>query len=293
MSVKRAAREADLEVGSRVKVRRAREAGGDEELSATVYGISELGVAFQWEDGDVILRDTAPVSDVALAPAVKTALSQEASLPTALSQEAVKWSPCSTQENNAMVPHLMMSTLYQAYVARSSAHDDLHVVESDGAIAVHAKKEMKPHALVLLPFAQLDSGDKSKGVSVPLVIEIAGGHGEETTTATHRLRAKVTPKKITGGQERAVALVPFWALAASPASNAEVAAGEGKGWFKLEYQVVAMAVPSAPALSHDEGLWTKAGKTKSAVLRTVCLVNTGVVPKGSRLYVANKPPAAL
>ncbi len=79
-----------------------------------------------------------------------------------------------------------------------------------------------------------------------------------------------------------------------PVTGTGEAAASSQGWSELKYQTFTMDVPPAPALSQDGGGLKKTGKVKSSiVLKTIGMVNTEVVPKGSRLYVAHKPPTAL
>ena len=49
-----------------------------------------------------------------------------------LKRDAIKWAQCSTEASQDMLLHVTASILYQVYVARSSAHEDLHIINDGG-----------------------------------------------------------------------------------------------------------------------------------------------------------------
>ena len=80
-------------------------------------------------------------------------------------------------------------------------------------------------------------------------------------------------KKTTLSQGKAVAVVPFWAVATRPASATEAAAASGQGWSELKYQWISMGVPPAPSLNLEGGGCKKVGKAKpNIVLKTIAMV---------------------
>ena len=300
VSVKREAQEKHLDVGARVTAKRQRKNELEEIAEAIITEISDKGVVIKWEGG----KGTFPVSAIELAKE-----KEKDELPEDMLQhEAMKWSQCSTVENAEMLLHVIASTLYNVYVARSSAHEDLHVINIKGDVQLFATKEMKPGALVLLPFGALESVPDPKAAGVPVVLEIGGEKSGQTTQVEYQIRPKNTPKKATVTQEQAVVLVPFWVLATKPvainegkaaavkAASSKAAAGKaaaGKAASSqvvsvLQYKTTAVNVPAAPALE-KRGTRSKA----SIVLKTICLTNKEVVPKGSRLIVSEKPPVKL
>ena len=123
------------------------------------------------------------------------------------------------------------------------------------------------------------------GLQAPLAMEIGGGGDtceSGDTSASFRLRARTVAKRGAASQERAVAAVPFWLLAARPVASE---AASSQGGVQLVYRTTNLEVPAAAAVEK------RAGKCKSnIVVKTVSLMNTGVVPKGSLLYVDGKPP---
>jgi hypothetical protein len=144
---------------------------------------------------------------------------------------------------------------------------------------------MKPKTLLLLPFGTIDNPD-SKGLSVPLYIEVRSEQNKEPTSVVWRLRAKPLPKKISGTSEKAVALNPFWLLSTRPVEQTHLEAAPGQVASELTYETIAFeALP--PSMVSD----VKSNKTKShIVLKTTALVNMEAVPKGALLYVTSKPP---
>ena len=286
VSVKREAQDKHLDVGARVTAKRQRKNELEETVEAIITEISDKGVAIKWEGG----RGTFPVSAIELAKEKeKDELAEDM-----LQHEPVKWAQCSTAENNDMLTHLTAATLYQAYVARSSAHEDLHVLSIKGEFQLFATKEMKPGALVLLPFGVLESARDMKAVGVPVVLEIGGEKGGQTTQVLYQIRPKTTPKKTASSQEKAMVLVPFWVLATKPEGKAVAGkaasskAASSQVVSLLQYKTTAVNVHAAPALEK------RSTRSKAnIVLKTICLTNTEVVPKGSRLMVPEKLPVKL
>ena len=194
VSVKREAQVKHLDVGARVTAKRQRKNELDEIVDGFITDISDKGVAIKWDGG----KGTFDVSAIELASSQdkKDELAEDM-----LQHEPVKWAQCSTLENNEMLTHVVAATLYQAYVARSSAHDDLHVLFIKGEFQMFATKEMKPGALVLLPFGALETAHDTKAVGAPVVLEIGGEKSGQTTNVLYRIRPKTTPTK-TGCEPR-------------------------------------------------------------------------------------------
>ena len=300
VGAKRQAQDKHLEVGSRVAAKRTRlQAKGPEEASATITEITDAGVTVKWDEPcESGSHELLAVSDIELAKKKAAATSsqgdQSASSQGCLCLEAIKWSLCSTATNQEMLSILTAATLYQAYVSRSSAHEDLHVVCDKGVVMMCATREMKPGALVLLPFGDiLDSGLASPG-SAPVTLEICG---ETTSRVEFRIRSKNTPKRVTGTNEKAVVLVPFWVLATATASSQAVPNAESsskspaalsKVVSKLRYKITTIHMPQAPQVEK------KSGNTKTTIaIKTVCMTNDDVVPRGAQLVAMGKPPTKL
>ena len=194
VSVKREAQEKNLEVGALVTAKRRRK-NVVEEILATVTEISDKGVAISWEAAGKSgsNTDVLPVSAIELSQ--KTEKDPAASQEDMLKRDAIKWAQCSTAENQDMLLHVTASILYQAYVARSSAHEDLHIINDRGVIKMFAIKEMKAGALVMLPFGDIVDNTCSAPGSVPVTLEIAGEKGGQTARVEYKIRSKETPKK--------------------------------------------------------------------------------------------------
>ena len=193
-----------------------------------------------------------------------------------------------------MLSTLTAATLYQAFVSRSSAHEDLHVVCDKGVVMMCATREMKPGALMLLPFGDIiHSGLASPG-SAPVTLEIGG---EKTSRVEFRIRCKNTPERVTGTNEKVVVLVPFWVLATATASSQAVPNAESSSKSpaasstvvsKLRYKITTIQVPQAPQVEK------RSGKTKTTIaINTVCMTNDDVVPMGASLVAMGKPPTKL
>jgi len=296
VSVKREARLLNLSVGARVTAKRSKTDASQETAFAVITGVSDAGIAIEWEaaakDGQEKTA-TVPMDCVTLAGEQKadkkadTAPSQGPA-PAALAKPSVKWSECSTAENEEMLQKLTEATLYQAYVGRSCAHDDLLIVkEPSVAIKVLAQKEMKAGTLLLLPFGAVDDGlGPSRHGAAPIAVSVAAAGGP--STKEFRVRGKATPTKVSDNQEKAVAMVPFWLLAQRPLSDEKAAALEPL-CAKLEYKTVSFDVP-APAEADKKG--PKEKKT-NIIVKVVCLVNGAALAAGSMLYVGAPVPSAL
>jgi hypothetical protein len=288
ISVKRAAAEKNLKVGMEVMAKRRKASGDADAVVATITEISETGLKLNWGEnrGEPGTVETVSITDVeVLAPKPLSASSQESTLGP-LDSESIKWSPCSTFDNNDMLLSLTKATLYQAYVCRSCAHEDLHLNMEDGELHVYAKRLMKPKSLLLLPFGSID-GSASKGPSVPLRVEVTSDENQGPVTVEWRLRAKPLPKKITGTSEKAVALNPFWLLSMKPTEKTTLQSNPSQVTSELTYEPIAFAA-MPPTMVSD----VKSNKNKShMVLKMTALVNTETVPKGALLYVTSKPPS--
>jgi hypothetical protein len=136
VTTKRAAAEKNLKVGLEVmaKRRKAGENTDDTTSVATITDISDEGVKVTWggmgsENGTV---DTIPITDIGKVPQKPSSASSQESKPDSLHSESIKWAPCSTFDNDDMLLSLTKATLYQAYVCRSCAHEELHISKDTG-----------------------------------------------------------------------------------------------------------------------------------------------------------------
>ena len=312
VTVKREAQDKNLDVGASVVVKRRRTGPSDEERG-TIIDITDQGIKVSWEGGSGDPKsaggsEVVSVSQVELAKVEKPKQAAASSQDDPLKQEAVKWSECSTTASRDMLLHLTASTLYQAYVARSSAHEDLHIVNNNGVVKLYAQRDMKQGALVLLPFGDVVEPSTASAGSIPISLEIGG---EEPERADFRIRSKTTPKKTASSQEKAVVLVPFWVLATKPASSQALSKAlktqapsassqdpstsiqedgktSGTDMSQLQYKTTAMQVPPPPAVEKRS-----ARSKTSIVLKCLCLTNAEPVRKGSWLVVMDKPPVKL
>ena len=284
VSVKREAQEKNLEVGALVTAKRRRK-NGVEEILATVTEISDKGVAISWEAAGKSgsNTDVLPVSAIELSQ--KTEKDPASSQEDMLKHCAIKWAQCSTEVNQDMLLHVTASILYQAYVARSSAHEDLHIINDGGVIKMFAIKEMKAGALVMLPFGDIVDNKRYAPGSVPVTLEIAGEKGGQTARVEYKICSKPTPRRTTSTDKKAVVLVPFWVLATKPVASKKLQAASSQAVAKLQYKTTTVNVPAAPQVEKRS-----AKGTTNIVMKTTCLTNSEVVAKGAWLVVADGPP---
>ena len=282
VGAKRQAQEKHLEVGVRVAAKRKRLGAKEPEAGlGTIEAISDEGVLVKWDEPETngCNESLIAVSDIELSNKKQASGSTQdtgaTSSPGNLDLEACKWSPCSTAANNEMVATLTAATLYQAYVSRSSAHEDLHVVFDKGVFAMYALKEMKAGALLMLPFGDLIEPGVACPGSAPVVVEFGDGKGTE-----FRLRAKNTPKKL-GTNERAVVLVPFWVLATRQPSSATVVGN-------LVYKTTTMSMPRPPQVGRP-----RSKAQHAVVIKTVRITSDEVLRKGAPLVLTGKLPTRL
>ena len=302
VSVKREARLQNLTVGARVSAKRRKVNDTEETATAVITGVSDAGVTIKWESGAApsqVPRNsegeaaTLPESETLPPESLALLADQKGGMPEAeceaLAQPAVCWSPTSSAENADMLLKLLEATLYQAFVARSCAHEELHMILDDkGVIRLHAKKQMPAGAMILLPFGDVDNGKSaSKAGGVPVAVVIATG--ARSTTQEFRVRGKTVPKKLAGTAETAVALVPFWVLASRLAAPNKSEPPKSHMVAELVYRTAVMDVAQAPAVMLKGGKKSK----ESIKINVICMVNEAVVPKGSMLIVRAAPPEAL
>ncbi len=307
VSARREARARGLLVGASVLVRLPATAKrqGEDPLPATITDIMDTGVVVKLDDPAAAKKQkgviTVDVDDVQpMQKKQKTATSHDVKTATSHGandgMEMIKWAPCSTEDNAAMLKHVLIATLYQTYVGRSSLHSDLCIgFHETGGWQIRAARDMAPGALMILPWGNVV--DQKAKPPLPVILEIGNGDGTPQV-GTFWLEAKVSPKKVTRSAERAVAVVPFWILAnAATATKASVATAakdhepaatsqatatsQGKG-VALVYKPITLPVPQ------PQGVGPK--KAKNAVMvKTVCITNDCVVPKGAALYVSTPP----
>ena len=78
----------------------------------------------------------------------------------ARSVPSIQWKPATIDQRAEMERQLATTTLWQLYMSQSAAHDEIHVAsaddewlaESQGNLAVFARRKFKAGELVLLPF---------------------------------------------------------------------------------------------------------------------------------------------
>ena len=300
VSLKRLATEAGLEIHAEVVKKAARQtecengdAGQqDAGLVGVVKGIDESGVLVSWDDAAPVI---VAVDDLAIAPQKSQkkaeAPSQEAAV---LSLPPVKWAPVSSQENGAMMWNFACVALYQVYLATSSGHDDLHLVEStgkapsQGPVSIYARKEMKEYALKFIPFngsnIELLAVTSTSAAGAPLQMVVAP-EGEAQTTVNYWVKLKPLPKKMSSSQEKVSVLVPFWILSRGQKGKENE---EPASTHALVYKVGSVAV-GAPGAFGQKGKVLKPRLT----MRVVYLTNETVIEKGSRLVARGRPPTSL
>ena len=107
---------------------------------------------------------------------------------------------------------------------------------------------------------------------------------------TFWLRMRAVPKSLASSQDRAVVLVPFWALAAKPRkpSSAEDQNGDEPNLHVLVYRQVIVDIPTPHAVI--KGVRVQKPKIQ---LCLPCMTNTDTITKGSRLVIAEKVPSDL
>jgi hypothetical protein len=244
-------------------------------------------VTWNGSRSSVGIVETVPITEVTLLAQKPASASTHDAQPSSLDCESIKWAPCSSWDNDEMLLSLTKATLYQAYVGRSCAHEELHISRHGEELHVYAKKGMKPKTLLLLPFGTIDNPD-TKGLSVPLYMEVRSEPNKEPTKVVWRLRAKPLPQKISGTSEKAVALNPFWILSTRPVEQTHVKETPGQVSSELTYETMEFeALP--PCKLDDMKSWHKKGNA-NIVLKFTALLNMDAVSKGALLYVTSKPP---
>lgn len=256
-----------------------------------VQSILDQGVEVKWKDGQVTMHTQA---DLMPAPKQK-ASSQE---PASLTLAACKWAACSTEDNMKMWMQLTQTTLYQLYVSQSAAHNDLRVtitpteaVAMDGIVRVYAARDFKPKTLVLLPFStSIIGSDQARPKDAVPVTMIVYPEKEEKSSMTFWMRMRALPKSLASSQDRAVVLIPFWALAARPHKpvSGQDQNEDESNLHVLVYRKVTVDIPTPAAVT--KGVRVQKPKIQLCV---PCMTNTNAITKGSRLMIAGKVPAGL
>ena len=197
---------------------------------------------------------------------------------------------------------IAQTVLYQVYVHQSSAQNDLRVtatpeedVAAEGPLRICAAREFKARTLFLLPFNTTWAGpDQTQPKDSCPVIMTVFPEKEEKTTVKFWIKAKPTPKSLASSQDRAVVLVPFWALAAAgrkttqSSSESSSASSAASDTHCLVYQQAVIDVPTPAAVL--KGIRVAKAKIKLCV---PCMTNKTIIAKGSRLTIAEKIPTDL
>lgn len=288
VSVKRLADEAGLQVhGEVVKKGQAEQQDGSL-VVGVVQRIDESSVHVSW-NGQA--PTVVSVDDLAPAPKKVRVRSEPASSQSlVLATAAVKWSPVSNAENSEMLQQLAATTLYQVYVSRSAAHGELHVLpnkdaeaSSQGTLAIYAAREFKERALAIIPFGPVEQathGARPQG-AVPLQMVIKPEQ-EKPTRVNFWVRPKKMPRKLALSQEKAVVVIPFWALASQHQGRPEMPS------TALAYRTATINVSSPVGL--DKAL----RPSKSSIsMRVVYMTNLVLLQAGDRVCAAESAPSEL
>lgn len=101
---------------------------------------------------------------------------------------------------------------------------------------------------------------------------------------------RALPKSLASSQDRAVVLIPFWALAARPRKpvSGQDQNEDESNLHVLVYRKVTVDIPTPAAVS--KGVRVQKPKIQLCV---PCMTNTNAITKGSRLMIAGKVPAGL
>ena len=112
-----------------------------------------------------------------------------------------------------------------------------------GVLEIRVRRSYEPETFVLLPFgpsiAETASGGKA---SLPVQLVITP-HGVAEAVLDYHLKARPLPKILKFSGEHAPILMPFWALASTPAAGAEPRASDGSAAVPLAYRTAKVAVP--------------------------------------------------
>ena len=248
----------------------------------TITNIDKDGVRVRWAEGKP--EELHKHED--LVPAQRPKEKASVTLP----EPALKWAPCSSKENADMWVHVAQSVLYQTYVSQSSAHAEVHVAmaSSQGGtgtdvVSLFAARDLKPRALVLLPFnIPLVSGDETRPSGAVQAIVTVSPSNEAPASTVFWIRPKVLPRKTLtlAHGEKALTIVPFWVAVARASSQ-----GDAKN---LVYATAIVQIREPPPVSR--GVRVQKGKM---TLKAMCLTNEAAIPRGTLLMVADKPPTDL
>ena len=292
---KREARARGLAVGASVSVALPA-SSADSPREAVITDITEAGVGVRFVGPGDDESITVDVGDIKPAQKKHRAANSHDDMDHWM--DIIKWSPCSTEENAAMLKHVLVSTLYQTYIGRSSLHALLRISWSETrGWAIRPQRDLAPGTLMILPWGNIAS-EKAKATDLPVALEVDNGSGEPQI-GEFWMEARTTPKKVARSAEKATALVPFWLLAnAAAISHAQVNAATGKsqaaksrGPTATSHETRAELVYKAIALPVAQPANAK-GKDTVAV-KTVCITNDCAVAKGASLYMSTKPPQKL
>lgn len=295
VSATRLASEAGITMDATVvKKQRGNEGEAVAQVVGQVRAIGDDGVGIDWGGGTVV---TEPLDSLVLAPKVKKSKEAMASS-QALETAGVKWSPVSSDTNTAMLQQLALVSLYQAFLTHGAGVNDLHIVQGKDEscpVVIHARREFKKESLLLLPFSHSFALGKAArpANAVPLAITIRPD-GEPEETVSFWVKPRAVPKRLVVGQEEAVAIVPFFALALHPAGGDEASsqdpgadeASSQDPQAEIVYDVACFDIPP-PMLRGGRGARPK------VTMKVVCLTNPSPVAKGARLFVRARPPRSL
>ena len=211
----------------------------------------------------------------------------------ARSVPSIQWKPATIDQRAEMERQLATTTLWQLYMSQSAAHDEIHVAsaddewlaESQGNLAVFARRKFKAGELVLLPFNHnLVEGTVKRPVgAMPLEMAITPD-GEKATRVAFWVKPLWQPKRVRGNLTAAI--VPFWLL--TKTQQAPESQGKAASQGSLIYAIAKVDVPSPAAI-------VKGGRdVKSKVTMWIpYLTNDMSLDKGARLLVKGNMPAAL
>ena len=205
-----------------------------------------------------------------------------------LKKIGLKWSQCSSTENQAASKAMVASLVYVLYLKQSE--QDLHIVEVPkganprlgGGLEIYVRRDYDPYTFALLPY---NSAVHSEEASDTSPLELVLAPEEEPVTCPFSLKPKVTPKQFALGAEKAVVLVPFWVLANNVAAGAEPSPGS----IPLAYATACFPFPTPGPVAKG----VRSAKSVSIKVRMLYATNAVRLAKGNCIYLPHPPPAAL
>ena len=212
--------------------------------------------------------------------------------------QTLKWGAVSSIENEKMWLHIAQTALYQVYVGQSAWQQDLLVVatpneavDAEGPVRIYAAKDHKPDTIILLPWnmiVQPGAGTKEPPKdAIPLIMTVCP-EKEEKSSVTFWCKPRPVPKTLASSQDRAMTLVPFWALVAGSkaAESSSASLDDPHEHHCLVYQQITVDVPTPAGVLKGIKM-KKQGKIQ---LTVPCMINKTQIATGSRLEIRGPMP---